>query len=398
MTTSPKEILLVGLGAVGSICAFCLKKGGLARITVVARSSHALVNDYGVHIKSRRYGEIIGWKPDRLCRSVSDAADQKYDYVIVTSKALPDLITTSTMLAPLLSSTYTKHFGQPIYALFQNGLKVEQDLYDALVALGEQPNSKIISTSLYTMTNITTPGVVEHLSMADSIFLGIYRHGDFTTCVNSDEEMKILAGLAAPLDSGGFQVQLVPEIQRKKLAKNLINVVFASTATLTNYTVPALFRPAPKRGSTSYEPYLEPQTASSINQYTIPALRAMLLEVEALARALGFPDTKDGFPSSLVDETIANQKRMHEDPRNTHVPSMLLDARKGQPIEVEVIVGSIVIMARERGVPVPVSPDFAKCATLLNRPQRIETLYALLLVIQNQALGRKLSSPALEIS
>ncbi|KAJ3880765.1 ketopantoate reductase PanE/ApbA-domain-containing protein [Lentinula edodes] len=398
MATSPKEILLVGLGAVGSICAFCLKKGGLARITVVARSRHALVNDYGVHIKSRRYGEIIGWKPDRLCRSVSDAADQKYDYVIVTSKALPDLITTSTMLAPLLSSTYTKHFGQPIYALFQNGLKVEQDLYDALVALGEQPNSKIISTSLYTMTNITTPGVVEHLSMADSIFLGIYRHGDFTTCVNSDEETKILAGLAAPLDSGGFQVQLVPEIQRKKLAKNLINVVFASTATLTNYTVPALFRPAPKRGSTSYEPYLEPQTASSINQYTIPALRAMLLEVEALARALEFPDTKDGFPSSLVDETIANQKRMHEDPRNTHVPSMLLDARKGQPIEVEVIVGSIVIMARERGVPVPVSPDLAKSATLLNRPQRIETLYALLLVIQNQALGRKLSSPALQIS
>ncbi|KAJ3850394.1 ketopantoate reductase PanE/ApbA-domain-containing protein [Lentinula lateritia] len=378
MTASPKEILIVGFGAVGSICAFCLKKGGLARITVVARSSHALVNNYGVHIKSRRYGEIVGWKPDRLCRSVSDAADQKYDYVIVTSKALPDLITTSTILAPLLSSTYTIRFGQPTYALLQNGLSVEQDLYDALVTLGEQPNSKIISTSLYTMTNITAPGVVEHLSMTDSIFLGIYRHGDFTTCVNSDEETKILARLAAPLDSGGFQVQLVPEIQRKKLAKNLINVVFASTATLTNYTVPALFRPAPKKDSTYYEPYLEPQTASSINHYSIPVLRAMLLEVEALARALGFPDTKDGFPSSLVDETIANQKQMHEDPRNTHVPSMLLDARKGQPIEVEVIVGSIVIMARERGVPIP----------------RIETLYALLLVIQNQALGRKLSSPA----
>lgn len=151
--------------------------------SLVSRVQCSLLSDYGVHIKSRRYGEIIGWKPDRrayspsscvtydnsssfpVCRSVCDAADQKYDYVIVTSKALPDLITTSTMLAPLLSSTYTKHFGQPIYALFQNGLNVEQDLYDALVALGEQPNSKIISTSLYTMTNITAPGVVEHLSM-----------------------------------------------------------------------------------------------------------------------------------------------------------------------------------------------------------------------------------------
>ncbi|KAJ3746527.1 hypothetical protein DFH05DRAFT_1458789 [Lentinula detonsa] len=298
-----------------------------------------------------------------VCKSVSEAADQKYDYVIITSKALPDLTPTSIILAPLLSSSYTSNFGQPTYALLQNGLNVEQDLYDALIALDEQP--KIISASVYIMTNITALGAVEHL------------HRDYTTCVNSSSETKILEGLAVPLKGGGLRVQIVAEIQRKKLAKNLINVVFASTATLTNYTVPALFRPAPEKSSASYVPYLEPQTASLINDYTIPVLRAMLLEVEALARALGFLDTEDGFPASLVDETIASQRRMHEDPQNTHVPSMLLDARKGQPLEVEVIVGSIVRMANERAVPVP----------------RIETLYALLLVIQNQTLRRLKSLP-----
>lgn len=33
---------------------------------------------------------------------------------------------------------------------------------------------------------------------------------------------------------------------------------------------------------------------------------------------------------------------------------MLLDAEKGQPIEVEVILGEVVRMARERGVEIPV--------------------------------------------
>jgi 2-dehydropantoate 2-reductase len=42
-------------------------------------------------------------------------------------------------------------------------------------------------------------------------------------------------------------------------------------------------------------------------------------------------------------------------PDNTHVPSMLLDARKGLPIEVEAIVGEVVRMAKVKNVPVPVS-------------------------------------------
>jgi len=53
-----------------------------------------------------------------------------------------------------------------------------------------------------------------------------------------------------------------------------------------------------------------------------------------------------------------------------HTPSMLLDARRGRPFEVEVILGEVVRMARSVGVDIP----------------RVETLYALLLVAQNQIL------------
>lgn len=70
---------------------------------------------------------------------------------------------------------------------------------------------------------------------------------------------------------------------------------------------------------------------------------------------MGFPDSSDGVPSAFVEDLFNNTKELHISPSSTHIPSMLLDAEKGRPIEVEVIVGSVVRMARNKGVPVPVS-------------------------------------------
>ena len=56
----------------------------------------------------------------------------------------------------------------------------------------------------------------------------------------------------------------------------------------------------------------------------------------------------------MVDTTIENTKEIQSAPDMKHIPSMLLDAQKGLPIEVEVIVGEVVRMARERGISVPV--------------------------------------------
>ncbi|EEB92317.1 hypothetical protein MPER_09195, partial [Moniliophthora perniciosa FA553] len=60
----------------------------------------------------------------------------------------------------------------------------------------------------------------------------------------------------------------------------------------------------------------------------------------------------------------------HVDPKNNHAPSMLLDMRQGKPMEVEVILGEVVRLAKRVGVDIP----------------RIEMMYAILLVVQNQIL------------
>lgn len=70
---------------------------------------------------------------------------------------------------------------------------------------------------------------------------------------------------------------------------------------------------------------------------------------------MGFPDSQDGIPSSYSENLMALTRSQYVDPLNTHTPSMLLDAQKGMPIEVEVIFGEVVRTARELDVPVPVS-------------------------------------------
>ena len=73
---------------------------------------------------------------------------------------------------------------------------------------------------------------------------------------------------------------------------------------------------------------------------------------------------------------------------------MLVDLDNGRPIEVEVILGEVVRMARARGVDVAVS----RCVVCVRARegrrrmadelscQRVEMLYAMLLVVQNQLL------------
>ncbi|KAJ3797043.1 6-phosphogluconate dehydrogenase [Lentinula aff. detonsa] len=363
-----KEVLVVGFGGVGSIYSLIAKRSGLARVTAVARSNYDAVNQNGMHFKSTKYGDIPKWRPDRLCKSVESAADTPYDYVILTTKALPDIIKTPTILAPLLTSPYIDKYPQPAYVILQNGLNVEVDLYHAIKALA-QGEPKIIGTSLYIGTNLLAPDVVEHNGF-DRPTLGIYRHNNYAASANSPEETAILEGIASILEKGGSTVSVVPEIQRKKFSKNFWNVAFSSLATLTGYTLPSVFRPPPSDSSLKYEPYVATKTAHLINEFTIPTLKAVMEELVTLARALGFPDSDDGLPSSTVESIINNTASLHVSPESTHVPSMLLDARKGQPIEVEVILGEVVRMAKERNVPVP----------------RIETLYGLLLVVQNQII------------
>lgn len=154
--------------------------------TLRAKNTEKLLvgNQIDVSSSSRSSSSFFPSQNDQVCKSVEVAADRPYDYVILTTKvtlspmytpagtnptkAVPDLIKTSAILAPLLSSPYIDKYSQPAYVLLQNGLNVEVDLYHAIKALGKD-EPKIVGTSLYIGTNLLAPDLVDHNS-----FVGIF--------------------------------------------------------------------------------------------------------------------------------------------------------------------------------------------------------------------------------
>ncbi|KAI0922950.1 hypothetical protein AcV5_009808, partial [Taiwanofungus camphoratus] len=387
MASQLKDVLLVGFGAVGAIYSLILKRSGQARVTVVARSNYDAVKAHGVHFKSRKYGDIQGWRPDRLFPSVSQALDRSYSYVVVTTKAIPELVRTPKLLAPLLSPPYLNDHSQPTYVLMQNGLNVEVDLYQTLKNLDGTRDPSIISTAVWIGTGMLDGTTVEHNDF-DRVSLGVYRASSTITS-NTPEEAALLAEFAGMLSAGGSETTVVPEIQRIKFSKNFWNAGLGVTAALSRFPLTAIFRPPHLDSQNASPPHIqasqpsEQQTASAtatgslpsaspaISTYTIPFLYDLLTEIYNLGSVLFPPsDAGPGLDPDIVLKTLANTARLHSRPDATHRASTLVDVEKGRPTEVEVILGELVRMGRERRVDMP----------------RVETLYALMLIIQNQLL------------
>lgn len=71
-TTTKSRILLVGTGAIGTMAAYALEKGGKASVTAVLRSSFSVVDKQGFTIKSIEHGDVTGWKPTSSRSSLTE--------------------------------------------------------------------------------------------------------------------------------------------------------------------------------------------------------------------------------------------------------------------------------------------------------------------------------------
>jgi 2-dehydropantoate 2-reductase len=237
--------------------------------------------------------------------AVADASDRPYSHVVITTKAIPDVTTTTKLLAPLLTAPYADLNPQPTYVFIQNGLDAEKDVYEAIKALGKG-EPKIISTALYIAANLVEGNVVNHgdfvrvslhsvlakmpkthifSQMQDNMQIGVYRYDDCHTTTNSPTEIDILNDFSSMLLSAGSSVKIQPEIQRIKFAKNLWNVVYGGYSTLTNYRLPSIFREPPPAGSSlKYEPYRSPTTSELIKTQTIPSMKKIFQELINLGK------------------------------------------------------------------------------------------------------------------
>lgn len=184
-----------------------------------------------------------------------------------------------------------------------------------------------------------------------------------------------MEGFARLISAGNGDIEIVPDIQRKKFAKNLWyknlhrqdtslqmlisnrNLSFAAYATLLRLPCFAFFWEEIE-STQKIRPSLIKilQGERSAGELRAVLLIGCLCLVEAIvvARALGY--SEQAVPSSLVESTIEDTGGLHRPgTTSTHKPSMLVDIETKRPLEIEAIMGEVIRLGKTHHVEMPVS-------------------------------------------
>lgn len=332
----PIEILIVGAGAVGAFYASRLALAPDACVSVICRSNYAAVRAAGFKIHSPQYGSYA-FVPAAVFPNPEAARGRRWDYVVVSTKALPDV---GDDEAGVLEGLVGK--GTAV-VLVQNGVGVEGPyakrfpwatvLSAVTVVSAAQPEHGVIQHNRWTRISVgpylphTEPG-------------GKRRAGD-REAVEANERFVGLLKAGGVKDAEAYDHAKLQLVRWHKIA---INASMNPSAVLSAGT---------------------PNGAMALDPELYIHLKGVMDEVLTTApKILGKP-----FPKEFATaEAILRSTR-----KNTSgsKPSMLLDWEQGKRMELEVILGNPIRIARERGLEMP----------------RFQTLYALLRKAQENRDG-----------
>lgn len=191
----PIDVLIIGLGAVGTVYGYVLSQNQDVQVTAIARSQYATLKD-GIHIKSDKFGDIPRWTPYRIVQDVEQANDRPYKYIICAMKCLPDLLPTASILAPFLEGKYADTSSSvdledgPTVVLLQNGCGIEVPLARAY------PHVPIVSCVVWVGANLLPGGVVTHGSL-EQLIMGLFT-GEGGSVSGTEEHVESERGRLAP--------------------------------------------------------------------------------------------------------------------------------------------------------------------------------------------------------
>ncbi|RDW70969.1 hypothetical protein BP6252_07532 [Coleophoma cylindrospora] len=300
------NICLIGGGGVGTIASLVLEKSGRAKVTAVLRSNYEIVTQKGFEIDSIDHGKLPSWRPSRIVSSIAEAVQYgPYDFVVVTMKALPDVYSLPILVEPVITKGVTG------IVLIQNGLNIEMPLAEAFP-------ENVIMSGVSMIGSRMTGNVVYHEDPDDS-FMGPYIHSGLSR-ENQMEKARLFVEVYSA--GGAAKCVLTDDITRARWRKLLWNGTFNTLCTLTRLDVGAL------------------QRGGGTESLLRPAMKEML----KVANGAGYE-----FPAELVDEMIEGTP-----PTSPFKPSMLVDLEKGNPLELEVILGAPLRVARGLNLETPI--------------------------------------------
>ncbi|EPE08006.1 2-dehydropantoate 2-reductase [Ophiostoma piceae UAMH 11346] len=370
----PIHIVIVGAGAVGCFYASRLHyPEHHVHVSLIGRSNYAALAKDGVQLQTHTFGDYV-FRPHAVFPSVGAASGTApdvpadvptppaggWDFIIVTTKALPDRVDDALTIAPLVGPSSA-------IVLIQNGVGVEAP-YRARF-----PTTPIISGVTVVSAEQIRPGVIRQ-NRWTRMYLGPYTNSAESSpsqpstgspALSAAKELSKDEAAALTKSGENATAQLTDWWSRLGGIRDIepMDEVGLQTVRWHKLCINAAFNPSAvlSGGRGNADMASDPELRLH--------LRAIMDEIwDAAPRILGRP-----FP----DDLARPEKILASTDRNKGArPSMLLDWEAGRPLELEVIVGNPVRIARARGVDLP----------------RMQSLYALLRSAQSvrekQAKGK----------
>ncbi|KAG7119884.1 Oxidoreductase AFT12-1 like protein [Verticillium longisporum] len=296
------DVLVYGLGAIGSFYAFILSRAPTVRLTVVARSNFSAVKERGIVLNSESHGRHI-IAPSKVLRTVAEAG-QRFDLIVCANKAL-DQDASAAQIAPAVDEKRTT------IAIIQNGVGNEEPFRKRF------PRTTIISCVTWTAATQPEPGQFEQIKSED-LQIGLYPN----KYLDSGSEQEKLDRFSALLRQGNTVFNVVPDIQVLRWEKVVWNVAWNSLTTLTQLDTHAWLSSSPGAKLMTHK---------------------LMTEVIDVAIACNVP-----LDHELADRLI--DRILSIGPISS---SMAMDCQAGREMEVDIILGYPLRKARELGVATP---------------------------------------------
>lgn len=294
-----QKAVLIGSGGVGSVTALALEHTGKCQVTVVARSIYERVKLHGWSFESVDYGKIDKWHPHAVEPSVEAAAEAgPFDYVVVVTKYIPEIQKTEELIRPLVNPGC-------VIVLIQNGIGNEEPVMEAF------PQSYVVSgVSLIGSANYG--GHISH-TLTDVVHFG--------TLDERPEAIRKTRELVELYNCSKSRASFHPDIAYRRWCKLVYNATLNTTCALTGLD----------SGRIIFSGLME------------SLVRPAMGEVRAIAEA----QTGKKLPENIEQEMIDSDAGAY------YEPSMLIDVKKGQVMELEPILGNPLRYGAKKGLETP---------------------------------------------
>ncbi|CUM67365.1 uncharacterized protein PRCAT00005058001 [Priceomyces carsonii] len=305
MSEEKPNVLLIGTGGVGTIVAYGIYYVGKANIDVVVRRDYMKVKEAGWEIHSVDYGEIKNWMPNNVYPTVDAAAKSGkiYDFVIITTKNLPDILKAEDIVARVITPEKTT------IVLMQNGFDIGRPF------IAKYPKNVCISGVSHIGSH-NHNGVITQ-TQQDKSLISYFENPSLTKEYQEIKTKEFISLYKNEKNNCNY----FPDAKWYRYRKLVYNASLNTVAALTGVDTGRI------------------EISGGLEAVSIPAMR----EVISIAKADGVE-----LPKDVINLVV------HSDDGDWFEPSMLVDFKKGNPIELEVILGNLLTVAKELEVQTPI--------------------------------------------